>query len=254
MKYFVYKLYKFFPDKLRKTIKKALPKGLPRKIWYSLLSSKKSKYFLFDYQKAYGKSNAYETYLDIQKSAFERKIDNQWETKENIIMLSDYLNSRFSKEKIIGICHGTRTGSEQRWFNEHLYKGSYVFGTDIGSDLEEYEDTIYFDMNEDNLDWKNKFNFIYSNSWDHSFNPVPMLANWYSHLKQGGIMILNHTATHSSENYESVSETDPVAISSDELINILQEIKLETFLLDGFSRNNDESLKPWIYVCGKKDD
>jgi len=77
MNYFVYKLYKLFPDKLRKTIKKALPKGLPRKIWYGLLSSKKSKYFRFDYQKAYGKDNAYETYLDIQKSAFERKIDNQ---------------------------------------------------------------------------------------------------------------------------------------------------------------------------------
>lgn len=113
-----------------------------------------------------------------------------------------------------GVCHGTRTGKEQAWFNKHLLNDSYVFGTDIGSNLEKYPNTIYFDMNNDNLDWKNKFDFIYSNSWDHSFNPHNMFKNWLSHLKNNGILILNHTAGHDTQNFQAVSETDPVAISA----------------------------------------
>jgi hypothetical protein len=107
-------------------------------------------------------------------------------------------------------------------------------------------------MNNDKLEWKNKFDFIYSNSWDHSFNPRSMFKNWLSCLKTDGVLILNHTATHDPKNFKSVSETDPVAISAIELENLLKNLGATTFKINGKARNNDDSLKPWIYICAQK--
>ncbi len=237
---------------LKSSVKKFLPKGFVRRVWFKLNQSKDKETFIFNYSRVYKNENAYDKYLEIQKNAFERKIDNQWETEENINNLSNFLIDRFNNQKIEGICHGTRTGSEQAWFNKRLGNDSYVFGTDIGTNLEQYKDTIYFDMNKDNREWKNKFHFVYSNSWDHSYEPDEMLINWVSHLKEGGIIILNHTATHNPNNFASVSETDPVAISSKELTSKLNNLGLKTFTIEGVPRNNDSSLMPWIYVCGEK--
>ena len=38
----------------------------------------------------------------------KEKIENQWETEENIYLLSSYLNEKYDK-KLDGVCHGTRT-------------------------------------------------------------------------------------------------------------------------------------------------
>lgn len=250
MKKIILKNYKRLPKSLKKLIKNLLPKGFVRYIWFRLNSNNKNS-FIFNYESIYKNENAYEKYLAIQKDAFERKIENQWETEENILLLSKHLNERFNS-KMEGVCHGTRTGKEQAWFNKHLLNDSYVFGTDIGSNLEKYPNTIYFDMNNDNLDWKNKFDFIYSNSWDHSFNPHNMFKNWLSHLKNNGILILNHTAGHDPQNFQAVSETDPVAISAFELENLFKNLGARTYRIDGKARNDDESLKPWIYICIEK--
>ena len=251
MKKNILRIYKKLPNSFKNLIKYLLPRGFVRNIWFKLNSNKNKNFFVFSYKSIYKNEDAYKKYLEIQKNAFERKIENQWETEENIYLLSSYLNQKYDK-KLDGVCHGTRTGKEQEWFNKFLNHNSYVFGTDIGSNLEKYPNTIYFDMNVDNLEWKNKCYIIYSNSWDHSFNPHSMFKNWLSHLKTGGVLILNHTATHDPKNFKSVSETDPIAISAIELENLFKNLGATTFIINGKARNNDDSLKPWIYICIEK--
>ena len=45
-------------------------------------------------------------------------------------------------------------------------------------------------------EWKNKFDFVYSNSLDHSYDPGLALEVWASCLKLGGILYLEHTDDH----------------------------------------------------------
>ena len=154
-------------------------------------------FYEFDYKAVYGDSWK-QKYYEIQKDANHEKIDRQFETEENILILCDFLNKEIPEKKL-GICHGTRTGKEQLWFNENLSTNSYVFGTDIADDADKYENTIIFDMHKDNKEWLNKFDFVYSNSWDHSYNLKEMLSVWKKHLKKDGYLILNHTPGHTHQ-------------------------------------------------------
>jgi hypothetical protein len=46
--------------------------------------------------------------------------------------------------------------------------------------------------------------FIYSNSFDHSYDPEKCLNAWMSCIKKGGVCILEHTSGH-----ESATRLDP---------------------------------------------
>jgi len=72
----------------------------------------------------------YNEYVKAQKDGFEKKNSNQWAIEENIKFLSEYLFWKLLPKR--GICHGTRSGLEQRWFMKYL-KECYVIGTEIGT-------------------------------------------------------------------------------------------------------------------------
>lgn len=131
----------------------------------------------------------YEKYRRIQEDGNKRKIDKVWVFEENIAYLSAYINSVVNSPQF-GICHGTRRGKEQEWFRKYL--GCEVIGTEISSTAENFPHTIQWDFHEVKPEWIDSVDFIYSNSFDHSYNPEKCLNAWMRCVRKEGICILEH--------------------------------------------------------------
>lgn len=155
---------------------------------------------LYQYRKSDG-SFDYEKYRQTQVAGNKRKIDNVWVLEENIEFLANYLNNTIGDIEF-GLCHGTRRGKEQEWFRKHL--NCNVIGTEISDTAEQFPNTIQWDFHEVKPEWIDAVDFIYSNSFDHSYDPQNCLKAWMTCVKKGGVCILEHTSGH-----EHATELDP---------------------------------------------
>lgn len=162
----------------------------------------KAGFMLYKYFKADG-SFDYEKYRQIQIEGNRRKIEKIWVLEDNIAFLADYIKRVIGVPRF-GICHGTRRGKEQEWFRKYL--GCEVIGTEISDSAEKFPHTIQWDFHEIKPEWIDAVDFIYSNSFDHSYDPQKCLNAWMSCIKKGGICILEHSSEHSSS---AASELDP---------------------------------------------
>jgi hypothetical protein len=163
----------------------------------------------------------YNEYVECQTAAFNRKRWNLWAVEKNIEYLSDFINATIPNA-MRGLCHGVRQGIEQQWFMKHL-GGMEVIGSEIGGVIS--DNTVKWDFNKVNIEWIGKFDFIYSNSFDHAFNPVETLRVWAGQVKAGGLIMLEYDKRqeHTGEISKSVNKTDPVSITVDELIEKIPE-------------------------------
>lgn len=143
----------------------------------------------------------YELYKQAQIEGNKRKIHRVWAREENIIFLSNYIKSTIGQPGF-GICHGTRRGKEQEWFRKHL--DCDVIGTEISDTAEQFPHTIQWDFHETKSEWIDAADFIYSNSFDHTYDPDKCLNAWMSCVRKSGICILEHTSGH-----ERASQIDP---------------------------------------------
>ena len=153
-------------------------------------------------------------------------------------MTSNNVNPSF------GLCHGTRRGLEQQyfidWFKSQNISVS-VLGTEISPTATEFKNTIQWDFNEVKDEWINNVDFIYSNSFDHSFNPTKTIDAWMSCLKDGGLCFIEW-----SKDCLTNRPMDPVAGTLDEwvdffdtkynVVDILESTKKSA--ADGASKRN----------------
>ncbi len=169
---------------------------------------------LYKYIKKDG-SFDYDWYKQVQTVGNKLKINVIWAIEENIIFLSDYIKKITGKPKF-GICHGTRRGKEQEWFRKHL--NCEVIGTEISDTAEQFPYTIQWDFHETKPEWINATDFIYSNSFDHSYDPHKCLNSWLSCLKRGGLCILEHSSV--DEPFRT-SELDPFGVDLVQLLYLI---------------------------------
>jgi len=172
-------------------------KGLFREFGYDLNRITKAKvekpgYVLYQYLKKDG-SFDYEQYKSLQEEGNKRKLSLVWVIEENIEFLASYVKILVPNVRF-GLCHGTRRGKEQEWFRKYL--GCEVIGTEISSTAKEFPNTIQWDFHEVKSEWIESVDFIYSNSFDHSYDPEKCLDAWMSCLRRGGICILEHSVLH----------------------------------------------------------
>ena len=159
-------------------------------------------YTLFSYKDGESKFD-YDRYKRVQQAGNLRKIQNIWVQRETLEVIAEYLKAR-QKTTTEGICHGTRRGLEQKWFTE--LTGANVIGTEISDSATQFSATIQHDFHEIKAEWQNKFDFIYSNSFDHSYDPKLAINAWMRSLKDTGFCFIEHTHLHGSA---GVNETDP---------------------------------------------
>ena len=149
---------------------------------------------------------SYDEYKKLQIECNRKKHDSVWAKEKYIKEICKYLKG--SKR---GLCHGVRTGKEVEYFLKYLPKCK-IIGTEISPSVMGFKNILVWDFHEIKKDWIRKFNFIYSNSLDHSYNPTKALLNWLKCLKKNGIMIIEHTKRH-----EESTKYDPFGTNFSEL-------------------------------------
>ncbi|WP_052507297.1 FkbM family methyltransferase [Desulfonatronovibrio magnus] len=159
----------------------------------------------------------YDKYVRIQKATNKNKKDVVWVDESNIRHLARKIMD-IAGEVQFGLCHGTRTGMEQKWFAQELQ--CEVLGTKIGDGAETIENTIQWDFHEVKDEWLNSVDFIYSNSWDHSYDPHKCFKQWARCLRPGGIMLLDHSQQHMPDH---ANLADPFGATLDELVMLINE-------------------------------
>lgn len=167
---------------------------------------KTSHYTLCRYLKPDG-SFDYEKYRQIQTEGNRRKIERTWAIEGNIAFLADFIGKIYPNPRF-GICHGSRRGDEQTWFAKYL-QDCIVIGTDISDTASQFNNTIQWDFHEAKPEWIDSVDFIYSNAFDHSYDPEKCLKTWMSCLRKGGLCIIEHTSGHVSS---TATELDPFGV------------------------------------------
>ncbi|MCB2135131.1 MAG: methyltransferase domain-containing protein [Rhodobacteraceae bacterium] len=156
----------------------------------------------------------YETYRRVQEEGNKAKLNAQFVKKSHIFFLADWLAGS-GRTVDFGLCHGVRRGKEQGWFRRRL-RGAEIIGTDISETATEFPNTVQWDFHDDNPDWAGRADFVYSNSWDHAFDPTKAFRAWVKCLKPGGVLLLDHTAGHmprASNALDPFGATEPVLIT-----------------------------------------
>ena len=136
----------------------------------------------------------YNEYRETQIHFNKKKIDKIWADEETLEKVSIFLKKNINSSIIKGLCHGSRNGFEQNFFNE---KNEFdVIGTDISETAKDYKNSVVHDFHDVNKEWLNNFDFVYSNSLDQSFDPKKALQTWLDQIKQNRFIIIEHTDQH----------------------------------------------------------
>lgn len=179
----------------------------PKKLLWRLRVGN-NKLYLHEYRDSDGKFD-YQAYKRIQEKGNKGKLALVNVQKPDIDFLARYIKQKI-KQPEFGLCHGTRRGHEQQWFAENL--NCDVIGTEISETADQFPNTVEWDFHDENPDWENKADFVYSNSFDHSYDPGKALTNWMKTLKLGGICIIEHSLQQTPA---ATSELDPFGASLD---------------------------------------
>jgi hypothetical protein len=162
----------------------------------------------------------YDTYKAIQEEGNRAKLHGQWVTRAHIARLADVARAQGVTVRR-GVCHGTRQGFEQLWFREALGEGADVFGTEISSTATDFPHTVQWDFHEPNPDWAGRMDLVYSNSWDHAYDPEKAFAAWIGTLAPGGVLMLDHSRYHLPDR---ANELDPFGAECDALKEMVSRI------------------------------
>lgn len=162
--------------------------------------------------------DSYQHYIDSQIATTDRKLGHyQWATKRHIHQICRHLYEHMDDVDNI-LCHGTRSGVEQQGFKE-CYPEANVIGTEISPRCSEFPMTMEWDFNKP-LPFDIKFDVVYSNAFDHTFNPVETLQVWFDQLRPGGMMLIEYSF-HRKHMISKLS--DPTVVSRDELEELLKQ-------------------------------
>ena len=179
-----------------------LVNGMLRPLGYEIVNRKRLvDFYLHEYE-------SYEQYRELQTHHNKRKIDQVWADEATLTTLCEELRREIpDKEHLTGICHGTRNGFEQRFISTHA--GHDVIGTEISDTASQFESTVQWDFHDVAEEWVSKFDFVYSNSLDHAWNPRLALETWLGQLNGTGVLALEYTNAHDPAN---ASEMDPFGV------------------------------------------
>jgi len=138
----------------------------------------------------------YEEYKRIQVAANKQKITHIFADGNAIRkVLVPFILNEIDNPKF-GLCHGTRNGTEQQSFIEGFKtydKTIDILGTEISDTASNYLNTIEWDFHDVKDEWLNSVDFIYSNSFDHSYKPKECLDIWMKCLTDNGFVIIEWT-------------------------------------------------------------
>ena len=161
----------------------------------------------------------YETYRAVQIAGNKTKLKRQFVKESHVLTLAKAIDAAIGPVTF-GLCHGTRRGLEQAWFTKHLQGHPEVVGTEISDTASQFPNTVQWDFHDRNSEWAGKADFVYSNSWDHAFDPSLAFAAWVESLRPGGLVLLDHTREQTPE---SANALDPFGVTYERLVAMLED-------------------------------
>ena len=162
----------------------------------------------------------YDLYKRVQTEGNKGKIGQVFVREDNIRHLCRKLEARIPSIEFV-LCHGTRNAAEQKYFQATLSKSATILGTEISDTAAQYPMTIEWDFHETKPEWIGAADVVYSNSWDHSYDPRKLFAAWLSCLRPHGIMVLEWTHLHGGRANPSI--LDPLNVPLEGLVPLLDE-------------------------------
>jgi hypothetical protein len=162
----------------------------------------------------------YNEYKDIQIAANRLKFRSVWVEDAELIRIAHYVCDQVPDARR-GVCHGVRNGYEVQRLRSLLPRVD-LEGTDIAESADRVPHCMTWDMHDVRADWIGSLDVMYSNSWDHSYNPALLFQRWSECLSPTGRLFLSYSDLHSDRGVSRGSKTDPFGCSCDELIRILQ--------------------------------
>lgn len=137
----------------------------------------------------------YDLYKQIQTIGNKGKIERVFAAEQNIAYLCQKLETLIPEIRFV-LCHGTRNAAEQKYFQAALTKPATILGTEISDTARDYPMTIEWDFHDVKSEWLGAVDIIYSNSFDHSYDPERLFSAWLSCLSPRGVMALEWSKAH----------------------------------------------------------
>lgn len=173
----------------------------------------------------------YSDYVEAQTEANKRKINLVW-TKQSIINKV----KTFKDEAHDILCHGVRNGAELNMFRS-VYGFGNIIGTEISETATQFPDVVQHDFQDVREEWVGKFDIVYSNSFDHAFDPERALSAWKDQLKVDGVVIIELMIGNENRSKRS----DPLEISPEEVKELAAKVGLD-FIGSETARKDQSSL------------
>ncbi len=140
---------------------------------------------------------SYDAYVKAQVKKNKLKINNVWVRPAELRMIANKVRASIPGAKF-GICHGVRNGHEVKVLRKILKIN--VIGTEISPTATNYPNVIQWDFHNIKDKWINKVDFIYSNSFDHSYKPAKCLDQWMRCIRQDkGICFIHWMSTNAKK-------------------------------------------------------
>ncbi len=152
---------------------------------------------------------SYDAYVEAQTEANRAKINRVWVDKSTVDLVA--MSVRYPVQRIL--CHGTRNGAEQQLF-KLAYPDAYVVGTEIAGTATLFPMTVQHDFHEPHEDFLGRFDIVYSNSFDHAYDPLKALRTWAGQLAPRRRLFLEMGL---EPDVNESSASDPLQISDAEI-------------------------------------
>lgn len=159
----------------------------------------------------------YQTYKAVQQAGNIHKLKLVSASEAALGELAQELIGRGFEPHFI-LCHGTRNGAEQRFLRSH-FPAARILGTEISSTATQFADTIEWDFHQVKPEWLGAVDLMYSNSWDHSYDPAKLFAAWGQCISDCGIMAIEHTNGHLPHKRAVL---DPFGATLDGLVRVVE--------------------------------
>lgn len=155
---------------------------------------------------------SYSSYVDAQGEKASRELDGRFVSERALDVVAAYIRRHFRKAvfdngDFRGLCHGAKRGAEVRLLRQRLDSGAEIYGTDISKEAvaASMGDVMELDFHTVYMDWGSKWDFIYSNSLDHSYHPGSALVAWRWSLRgPSGLLLLQRSVFHDEMNIDAV--------------------------------------------------
>lgn len=163
----------------------------------------------------------YDEYKRVQVAANKLKYHNVYAEDPELRRIAAHFGARAMKART-GLCHGVRNGYEVKMLRR-LLPAVDIVGTDISETAATVPNCIVWDMHEVKSEWLSRTDFMYSNSWDHTYDPELMFPRWSSCLSEDGRLYLPYTELQSERGVTDRTKIDVFGYSIDELLGILRK-------------------------------